>query len=87
MSYCIVYLYIGSASFDFCIGILYIVSINYKSITITGGCDGMVYVVDSNIRCFLIICFHFNHIGRAAAGLDMDFSNICRFTQYAASCE
>ena len=58
MSYCIGYLYIGSASVNFCSGILYIVCINYNSITIFGGsvcCSGMdcffgfFYVVDSKI--------------------------------------
>ena len=70
--------------------------VNYFSITITGGFEGIVcffgmvcfsgmgYVVDSNYICGLIIFCRRNHIARIA---NSDFSNIGRFTQYAASCE
>ena len=96
MSYCIGYLYTGSVSADSCIDVLYIGILNYMSITITGGFEGIVcffgmvcfsgmgYVVDSNYICGLIIFCRRNHIARIA---NSDFSNIGRFTQYAASCE
>ena len=89
---CIGFLYI--IFFNVCY--LRIVLLKCKSITITvgfGGCSGIVcffgmgcivYVVDSNCICVPIIFCRRNHIARF---VDSDFSNIGRFTQYAASCE
>ena len=73
--------------------------VNYFSITITGGFEGIVcffgmvcfsgmgYIIDSNfIRCFPIIFCHYNHIFGLDGARDIR-NNIRRFTQYAASCE
>ena len=81
------------------IGFLRIGVVNYFSITITGGFEGIVcffgmvcfsgmgYIIDSNfIRCFPIIFCHYNHIFGLDGARDIR-NNIGRFTQYAASCE